>query len=116
MALVYSAADVVVSRAGAMTVAELALAGVPAVLVPLPGAPGDHQTANARVLERAGAARLRPDASGDGPALAADLDRLTADRPALEAMGRAARSLGRPDAADAAARLVEEHARRGGRR
>ena len=116
MALVYSAADVVVSRAGAMTVAELALAGVPAVLVPLPGAPGDHQTANARVLERAGAARLRPDASCDGPALAADLDRLTADRPALEAMGRAARSLGRPDAADAAARLVEEHARRGGRR
>ena len=55
MAAVYAAADLVVCRAGAMTVAELAVAGVPAVLVPLPGAPGDHQTANARVLERAGA-------------------------------------------------------------
>ena len=45
---VYGAADLVVCRAGAMTVAELAVAGVPSVLVPLPGAPGDHQTANAR--------------------------------------------------------------------
>ena len=62
MAAVYAAADVVVCRAGAMTVAELAVAGVPSVLVPLPGAPGDHQTANARVLERAGAAVLLPDA------------------------------------------------------
>ena len=56
METVYAAADVVVCRAGAMTVAELAAAGVPSILVPLPGAPGDHQTANARVLERAGAA------------------------------------------------------------
>ena len=61
MPAVYAAADVVVCRAGAMTVAELAAAGVPAVLVPLPGAPGDHQTANARVLERVGAAVLLPD-------------------------------------------------------
>ena len=67
--LVYAAADVVVCRAGAMTVAELAVAGVPSILVPLPGAPGDHQTANARVLERAGAAVLLPD------------DRCDADRP-----------------------------------
>ena len=58
---VYAAADLVVCRAGAMTVAELAVAGVPSVLVPLPGAPGDHQTANARVLERAGAAVLLAD-------------------------------------------------------
>ena len=55
MDLVYAAADVVVGRAGAMTVAELAVAGVPALLVPLPGAPGDHQTANARGARAAGA-------------------------------------------------------------
>jgi undecaprenyldiphospho-muramoylpentapeptide beta-N-acetylglucosaminyltransferase len=112
MATVYSAADIVVCRAGAMTVAELAAAGVPSVLVPLPGAPGDHQTANARVLERAGAAVVLPDIECDPPRLAAILDGLLADPDALDAMGRAARSLGRPDAADAGARVVEDHARR----
>jgi UDP-N-acetylglucosamine:LPS N-acetylglucosamine transferase len=112
MATVYSAADIVVCRAGAMTVAELAAAGVPSVLVPLPGAPGDHQTANARVLERAGAAVVLPDIECDPLRLAAILDGLLADPDALDAMGRAARSLGRPDAADAGARVVEDHARR----
>jgi UDP-N-acetylglucosamine--N-acetylmuramyl-(pentapeptide) pyrophosphoryl-undecaprenol N-acetylglucosamine transferase len=112
MATVYSAADIVVCRAGAMTVAELAAAGVPSVLVPLPGAPGDHQTANARVLERAGAAVVLPDIECDPLRLAAILDGLLADPDALDTMGRAARSLGRPDAADAGARVVEDHARR----
>ena len=112
MATVYSAADIVVCRAGAMTVAELAAAGVPSVLVPLPGAPGDHQTANARVLERAGAAVVLPDIDCDPPRLATVLDKLLSDPDALDTMGRAARSLGRPDAADAGARVVEDHARR----
>ena len=111
MATAYSAADIVVCRAGAMTVAELAAAGVPSVLVPLPGAPGDHQTANARVLEQAGGAVVLPDIDCDAPRLAAVLDRLLSDPVALEAMGRAARSLGRPDAAEAGARVVEDHAR-----
>ncbi len=111
MATVYSAADIVVCRAGAMTIAELAAAGVPSVLVPLPGAPGDHQTANARVLERAGGAIVLPDPDCDPPGLAALLDRLLSDPDALDTMGRAARSLGRPDAADAGARVVEDHAR-----
>ncbi|HEY1989312.1 MAG TPA: UDP-N-acetylglucosamine--N-acetylmuramyl-(pentapeptide) pyrophosphoryl-undecaprenol N-acetylglucosamine transferase [Acidimicrobiales bacterium] len=111
MATVYSAADIVVCRAGAMTVAELAAAGVPSVLVPLPGAPGDHQTANAQVLERAGGAAVLPDIDCDAPRLAAILDRWLADPAALDAMGRAAGSLGRPDAADAGARVVEDHAR-----
>jgi undecaprenyldiphospho-muramoylpentapeptide beta-N-acetylglucosaminyltransferase len=112
MSTAYTAADVVVCRAGAMTVAELAAAGVPSVLVPLPGAPGDHQTANARVLERAGGAVLLADADCDGPRLAGLLDGLLSDTDALDAMGREARSLGRPDAADAGAQVVEEHARR----
>ena len=76
-------------RAGAMTVAELAVAGVPSILVPLPGAPGDHQTANARVLERVGASVLLPDAECDAGTLADRLDRLLDDPSALEAMGRA---------------------------
>ena len=112
MDLAYAAADVVVCRAGAMTVAELSVAGVPAVLVPLPGAPGDHQTANARVLERAGAAVLLPDAECTGDRLATILDGLFDDPTSLTARGRAARAVGHPDAAEAGARVVEASTRR----
>jgi undecaprenyldiphospho-muramoylpentapeptide beta-N-acetylglucosaminyltransferase len=111
MELVYAAVDVVVCRAGAMTVAELAVAGVPSVLVPLPGAPGDHQTANARVLERVGAAVVLADAECDAGALAAILDDLLGQPVRLESMGQAASTLGRRDAAAAGARLVEANAR-----
>jgi UDP-N-acetylglucosamine--N-acetylmuramyl-(pentapeptide) pyrophosphoryl-undecaprenol N-acetylglucosamine transferase len=110
MDLLYTAADVVVCRAGAMTVAELAAAGVPSILVPLPGAPGDHQTANARVLERAGAAVLVRDEDCDAATLAVTLDTMLADPAGLDAMGRSARSLARRDAAAAGARLVESSA------
>jgi UDP-N-acetylglucosamine--N-acetylmuramyl-(pentapeptide) pyrophosphoryl-undecaprenol N-acetylglucosamine transferase len=110
MDLLYAAADVVVCRAGAMTVAELAAAGVPSILVPLPGAPGDHQTANARVLERAGAAVLVRDQDCDAATLAVTLDAMLADPAGLNAMGRSARSLARRDAAAAGARLVEASA------
>ena len=107
---VYSSADVVVCRAGAMTVAELAVAGVPSILVPLPGAPGDHQTANARVLERAGAAVLLPDDRCTADSLGTALDGLLSEPALLESMGRAAAGLGRPAAAAAGARLVEASA------
>jgi undecaprenyldiphospho-muramoylpentapeptide beta-N-acetylglucosaminyltransferase len=110
MATAYAAADLVVCRAGAMTVAELSVAGVPAVLVPLPGAPGDHQTANARVLERAGAAVVLPDGDCTPVGLTGVVEALLADPGRLDAMGRAAAVLGRPDAADAGARVVEENA------
>ncbi len=110
MDLVYAAADVVVCRAGALTVAELAVAGVPSILVPLPGAPGDHQTANARVLERAGAALLLPDGRCDAASLERALDGLLSKPDLLDAMGSAAGRLGRPDAAAAGARLVEASA------
>ncbi len=111
MGVVYTAADVVVCRAGAMTVAELAVAGVPSILVPLPGAPGDHQTANARVLQRAGAAILLADADCDAEALDVTLSGMLVDPSGLDAMGRAASSLGRRDAAAEGARVVEAHAR-----
>lgn len=107
-----AAADVLVGRAGG-SVAELAVVGVPAILVPLPGAPADHQTANARALVDAGAAVLVPDGECDGARIAAELTALL-DAPARRsAMADAARRLGRPDAAARVADLVEEHARRG---
>lgn len=106
----YAAASLTVCRAGATTVAELAATGVPSVLVPLPGAPGDHQTRNALALVEAGAAALVPDAECDGTRLAAEVGALLAQPERLEAMGGAARALARPDAADRLADLVEEAA------
>jgi UDP-N-acetylglucosamine--N-acetylmuramyl-(pentapeptide) pyrophosphoryl-undecaprenol N-acetylglucosamine transferase len=110
MDLVYLAADVVVSRAGAMTVAELAASGVPAILVPLPGAPGDHQTANARVLADVGAARLLPDGSCTAATLGSLVEELLDAPDELALMGSRALRMGRKDAAAAGARVVEANA------
>ena len=90
MDLVYAAADLVVCRAGSATVAELAATGVPAVLVPYPYAPGDHQTHNARVLSDAGAGLLLPDAETTAGRLAELLAPLLADPVRLSAMAGAA--------------------------
>ena len=111
MAAVYAAADLVVCRAGATTVAELAAVGVPAVLVPLPGAPGDHQTANARRLEAAGGAVLVVDGDLDAARLVSEVDALLEDSGRLDTMAGAARSLARPDAAQAVVDLMQECAR-----
>jgi len=98
----YAEADLVICRAGAMTVAELCAGGVASVLVPFPHAVDDHQTANARFLADRGAALLLPQAELSPATLAALLRAL--DRPQLLAMARKARALGKPDAA----RLVAE--------
>ena len=111
MQLVLAAADVAVCRAGATSVAELAAVGLPAVLVPLPGAPGDHQTANARALSDAGAAVLVPDGQLDGARLVAEVDALLAEPDRLDRMAAAAAAAGRRDAGERVADLVEEHAR-----
>ena len=103
-------ADLAVCRAGATTVAELTTVGVPAVLVPLPHAPGDHQGANARALVAAGAAVLVPDDQVSGAALADALTPLLDDQ-VLARMSAASRALARPDAADQIARVVLEVAR-----
>lgn len=108
---VYAAADLVVCRAGATSVAEIAETGTPAVLVPLPGAPGDHQTLNARALTNHGGARLIADHDLTSDRLVTVLDELLDDPAALAAMGAAAKAQSRPDAAGAIANLVEEHAR-----
>jgi UDP-N-acetylglucosamine--N-acetylmuramyl-(pentapeptide) pyrophosphoryl-undecaprenol N-acetylglucosamine transferase len=107
----YNAADVCVVRAGAMTVAELLVSGVPAILVPLPGAPRDHQTRNAQALVTMGAAVLLPDRDCDGKRLALELDALLADPERLRAMRAAARENGHSDAAARVAELVDAHAR-----
>jgi UDP-N-acetylglucosamine--N-acetylmuramyl-(pentapeptide) pyrophosphoryl-undecaprenol N-acetylglucosamine transferase len=107
----YNAADVCVVRAGAMTVAELLVSGVPAILVPLPGAPRDHQTRNAEALVTLGAAVLIPDHECTGRRLALELDALLADPGRLQAMCEAARKNGHPDAAARVAELVDAHAR-----
>jgi len=107
----YNAADVCVVRAGAMTVAELLVSGVPAILVPLPGAPRDHQTRNAEALVGMGAAALIPDHECTGRRLATELNALLADPGRLQAMGEAARENGHPDAAARVAELVDAHAR-----
>ncbi len=106
MEVVYAAADIAVCRAGASTVAELAAVGLPAVLVPLPGAPNDHQTANARALVDVGAARLIADGEARADRLGAELDGLM-DGATLESMARAAASVAHRDAAASVAELVE---------
>ena len=110
MPLAYAAADLVVARAGAATVAELAAVGLPAVLVPYPHATHDHQTANARSLERVGAAVVVPDAELDAERLAAVLDELLADPARRASMAAAAAARGRPDAAARVAVVVEQAA------
>ncbi|WP_245238639.1 UDP-N-acetylglucosamine--N-acetylmuramyl-(pentapeptide) pyrophosphoryl-undecaprenol N-acetylglucosamine transferase [Streptomyces sp. MZ04] len=90
MDLAYAAADLVVCRAGSATVAELAATGVPAVLVPYPHAPGDHQTHNARVLSDAGAGLLLSDGETTAARLAELVGPLLADPARLAAMSGAA--------------------------
>jgi UDP-N-acetylglucosamine--N-acetylmuramyl-(pentapeptide) pyrophosphoryl-undecaprenol N-acetylglucosamine transferase len=102
-----AAADLAVARAGG-SVLELAAAGLPAVLVPYPHATADHQTANARYMERAGAAVVVPDAELDGPRLARETGSLLAAPQRLAAMAKAARGVARPDAAERIAATVLE--------
>ena len=99
MAAAYAWADLVVCRAGALTLAELAAAGVGSVLVPFPFAVDDHQTANARALVDAGAAQLLPESAASAEKLGAMLGELCGDRARLLAMAQAARTLAKPDAA-----------------
>jgi UDP-N-acetylglucosamine--N-acetylmuramyl-(pentapeptide) pyrophosphoryl-undecaprenol N-acetylglucosamine transferase len=97
MAQCYAQADLVICRAGAMTVAELSAAGMASVLVPFPHAVDDHQTANARFLSEKAAAILLPQRDLTPEKLAALIRSL--DRKALLAMAEKARALGKPGAA-----------------
>ena len=99
MAGAYGWADLAVCRSGALTVAELAAAGVPALLVPFPAAVDDHQTRNAEYVVNAGAALLMPESELTPMSLAAALRSLfEAGRPRLVRMAQAARSTAITDA------------------
>lgn len=108
MELLLGRAALAVCRAGAGAVAELTAVGVPSVLVPLPGSPGDHQGRNAAALADAGAAVVLPDADCDPERLDAVAGGLVSDPGARQRMAEAARALGHPDAAARLADLVEE--------
>ena len=114
MARRYAEADLVICRAGAMTVSELAAGGLPSVLVPFPHAVDDHQSANARFLAERGAALLLQQRDMTPGKLAAIIRSL--DRAKLLEMAQKARALGKPDAARIVAQrcmaLAEERARR----
>lgn len=111
MAQSYGWADLVVSRSGALTVSELAAAGLGAVLVPFPFAVDDHQKRNAEFLAEAGAAEIIDEAELTAQSLAHALRRLLGDRQGLQRMAVAARSVAVPDSAERVARLCLEVAR-----
>ena len=107
---VLAAADLVVCRSGATTVAELAVLGVPAVLVPLPGAPGDHQTANARQHADAGGGVVLEDDRLEQGDLAGVVASLLADPGRRRAMSTAALAASKPDAAEKVVEIIAHHA------
>ena len=112
MSEAYGWADLVICRAGALTVSELAAVGVGAILVPYPASVDDHQAYNAQYLVRAGAAVLIVDRELTAERLAEELQRLAAGRGKLLAMAERARELARPRAADELAASCLELARR----
>jgi UDP-N-acetylglucosamine--N-acetylmuramyl-(pentapeptide) pyrophosphoryl-undecaprenol N-acetylglucosamine transferase len=99
MAEAYGWADLVICRAGAMTVFELAAAGVGSILVPYPHAVDDHQTANAQYLEKAGAAIVRQQSELSSEWLSDTIRQMTQQRDTLVRMATAARSMAKPEAA-----------------
>jgi len=107
MAGAFAAADLIVSRAGMGTVSELAAAGKPSILVPLPTASDQHQLRNAEAMERIGAARLILDRDLTGTRLVQEVASLRAKPGTLQTMGQAARAFAKPDAARRAAEVLE---------
>ncbi|TQV79512.1 undecaprenyldiphospho-muramoylpentapeptide beta-N-acetylglucosaminyltransferase [Exilibacterium tricleocarpae] len=108
MAAALAWADLVIARAGALTVAELTAAGVAAVLVPFPFAIDDHQTKNAEWLAQQGAAVVKPQHELDASSLSLLLQELTGDRPRLKNMAVRARDLALPEAANQVADVCGE--------
>ena len=106
MPVALAGADLVVSRAGGSALAELAAAGRASVLVPMPGAAGDHQVANAAALAAAGAAVVIPESELDGARLATAISDILADAARLQRMQEAAAGFGEPDAARRVAELL----------
>ncbi len=109
----YAAADLVVCRSGAMTLAEIAACGTPAILVPYPHAAHGHQVVNAGNLVDRGAAAMILDQDLSGERLAKEIAHWLSDRPALSRMSANARTFARPDAAERIVRSLERWSKRG---
>ena len=108
---ILAAADVVVSRAGATSIADAAVVGLPCILVPLPSAAEDHQSANAEAVAADGAGVVVRDTDLNPARLVAEVDAILADTTRAHTMSAAAIARGRPDAASAVALMVERYAR-----
>ena len=104
----FADADVIISRAGATTCAEVAAAGKAAIMIPLPTAADDHQRKNAEALVKNGAARMILQSELSGETLAKELIELSADKEKLMSIGTAARKMARPDAAEVTVDLIEK--------
>ena len=111
MELAYAVADLAVARAGATSIAEMSVCGIPSILIPYPHATEDHQTANARELVRAGAAELYPDPDLSPEGLARRILDLVDDETRRAEMGERAAAWSTPDADERLAALVEEATR-----
>lgn len=113
MGVELASAGIVISRAGAVTIQELACAGIPAILIPLSGAAENHQALNAQLLEQIGAAVVVDERSPEASVLcASSLSRLVADSETRHRMASAARTLAAPDAATEIAGLLHDTARK----
>jgi len=108
--MAYAAADLVVCRSGAMTLAEIAVCGTPSILVPYPHAAHDHQVVNAANLVDRGAASMILDRELNGERLAKEIAHLLSDRQTLSRMSANARTFARPDAAERIAKSLERWA------
>jgi UDP-N-acetylglucosamine--N-acetylmuramyl-(pentapeptide) pyrophosphoryl-undecaprenol N-acetylglucosamine transferase len=109
----FKEADIIICRAGATTCAEVAAAGKASIMIPLPTAADDHQRKNAEAMVQAGAARMLLQAELTGERLANELLGLAKDTASITAIGRAARAMAKPNAAQATADIIEELAARG---
>tara|TARA_R110002072_G_scaffold18676_15_gene69737 strand:- start:1158 stop:2258 length:1101 start_codon:yes stop_codon:yes gene_type:complete len=108
-----SEAQLVISRAGASSVADISVIGRPSILIPFGAATGDHQTANARGLVEAGAAIMVPEDAATPDSLTAQIQMILGDPAGALKMSLAAMSVAKPEAAEALAQLVEELAKKG---
>jgi len=108
-----SEAQLVISRAGASSVADISVIGRPSILIPFAAATGDHQTANARGLVEAGAAIMVPEDAANPESLTEQIHLVLGNSDAAMQMALAALSVGKPEAAEALAQMVEELARKG---
>lgn len=112
MGLAYAVSDLVVSRAGALTLAEITACGKPAILVPYPFATADHQRFNAQELEKKGAAKILPDNQLNRKSLAHLINQLLSDEGALKQMSKASKGLAKLDATSNIVDEIEELLRR----